>query len=30
MLGVNYMDNGILNYRSAEEINSAMGRVYDI
>jgi len=28
MLGVNYMDNGILNYRSAEEINSAMGRVY--
>jgi len=28
MLGVNYMDNGILNYRSAEEVNSAMGRVY--
>ena len=28
MLGVNYMDNGILNYRSAQEINSAMGRVY--
>ena len=28
MLGVNYMNNGILNYRSAEEVNSAMGRVY--
>jgi FtsH-binding integral membrane protein len=28
MFGSNYMDNGILNYRSAEEINSAMGRVY--
>jgi len=28
MLGVNYMDNGIINYRSAEEVNSAMGRVY--
>ena len=28
MFGSNYMDNGIVNYRSAEEINSAMGRVY--
>jgi len=28
MLGANYMDNGIINYRSAEEVNSAMGRVY--
>jgi len=28
MFGVNYTDGGILNYRSAEEINSAMGRVY--
>jgi FtsH-binding integral membrane protein len=29
MFGANYTtDNGILNYRSAEEINSAMGRVY--
>ena len=28
MLGANYMNNGILNYRSAEEVNSAMGRVY--
>jgi FtsH-binding integral membrane protein len=28
MFGSNYMNNGILNYRSAEEINSAMGRVY--
>jgi len=28
MLGVNYMDNGIINYRSAQEVNSAMGRVY--
>ena len=28
MFGSNYMSNGILNYRSAEEINSAMGRVY--
>jgi FtsH-binding integral membrane protein len=28
MFGSNYMDNGILNYRSAGEINSAMGRVY--
>jgi hypothetical protein len=28
MFGANYMDNGIVNYRSAEEVNSAMGRVY--
>ena len=28
MFGANYTDGGILNYRSAEEINSAMGRVY--
>jgi FtsH-binding integral membrane protein len=28
MFGSNYVDQGILNYRSAEEINSAMGRVY--
>ena len=28
MLGTNYSDQDILNYRSAEEINSAMGRVY--
>ena len=28
MFGANYMDNGILSYRSASEINSAMGRVY--
>ena len=28
MFGANYTDDGILNYRSAEEINSAMGRVY--
>jgi FtsH-binding integral membrane protein len=28
MFGSNYIDNGIVNYRSAEEINSAMGRVY--
>jgi len=28
MFGANYTDSGILNYRSAEEINSAMGRVY--
>jgi FtsH-binding integral membrane protein len=28
MFGANYTDNGILTYRSAEEINSAMGRVY--
>ena len=28
MFGANYTNSGILNYRSAEEINSAMGRVY--
>ncbi len=28
MFGTNYNDQGVLNYRSAEEINSAMGRVY--
>ena len=28
MFGANYMDRSILNYRSASEINSAMGRVY--
>ena len=28
MFGTNYIDNGTLNYRSAEEVNSAMGRVY--
>lgn len=28
MFGTNYSDQDILNYRSAEEINSAMGRVY--
>lgn len=28
MFGANYTDNGILTYRSASEINSAMGRVY--
>jgi FtsH-binding integral membrane protein len=28
MFGANYTGNGILNYRSAGEINSAMGRVY--
>jgi len=28
MFGVNYTDGNILNYRSATEINSAMGRVY--
>jgi len=28
MFGANYTDDGMLNYRSAEEINSAMGRVY--
>jgi FtsH-binding integral membrane protein len=28
MFGTNYIGNGTLNYRSAEEINSAMGRVY--
>jgi uncharacterized protein len=28
MFGANYTDGSILNYRSASEINSAMGRVY--
>ena len=28
MFGTNYIGDGILNYRSASEINSAMGRVY--
>ena len=28
MFGTNYTDGGVLGYRSAEEINSAMGRVY--
>ena len=28
MFGANYNDNDVINYRSAEEINSAMGRVY--
>ena len=28
MFGTNYTGGGIINYRSAEEINSAMGRVY--
>jgi len=28
MFGANYTGSGIINYRSAEEINSAMGRVY--
>ena len=28
MFGANYTDGGVLSYRSAEEINSAMGRVY--
>jgi FtsH-binding integral membrane protein len=28
MFGTNYVGNGMLNYRSAEEVNSAMGRVY--
>ena len=28
MLGTNYSDQGVLNYRSAQDINSAMGRVY--
>ena len=28
MLGANYNENDVINYRSAEEINSAMGRVY--
>jgi FtsH-binding integral membrane protein len=28
MFGANYNDNDVINYRSAAEINSAMGRVY--
>jgi len=28
MFGTNYTGGGVLSYRSAEEINSAMGRVY--
>ena len=28
MLGTNYSDQDILNYRSAQDVNSAMGRVY--
>jgi FtsH-binding integral membrane protein len=28
MFGANYTDGGVLSYRTAEEINSAMGRVY--
>jgi uncharacterized protein len=28
MFGSNYVSDGTLNYRSAEEVNSAMGRVY--
>jgi FtsH-binding integral membrane protein len=28
MFGANYTAGGVLNYRSAEEINTAMGRVY--
>lgn len=28
MFGANYTSDGVVNYRSAEEINSAMGRVY--
>jgi len=28
MFGTNYIDNGAISYRSAEEVNSAMGRVY--
>ena len=28
MFGANYTNGGVLNYRSAEEVNSAMGRVY--
>jgi FtsH-binding integral membrane protein len=28
MFGTNYSDQGVLNYRSAEDINAAMGRVY--
>ena len=28
MFGTNYVEDGVVSYRSAEEINSAMGRVY--
>ena len=28
MFGSNYIDNGAINYRSAEQVNAAMGRVY--
>ena len=28
MFGTNYSDQGVLSYRSAQEVNSAMGRVY--
>jgi FtsH-binding integral membrane protein len=28
MFGANYTDGGVIEYRSAEELNSAMGRVY--
>jgi FtsH-binding integral membrane protein len=28
MFGSNYTDQGVLNYRSAEDVNAAMGRVY--
>ena len=28
MFGSNYTENGFINYRSAEEVNSSMGRVY--
>jgi FtsH-binding integral membrane protein len=28
MFGTNYIDNGAISYRSAEEVNAAMGRVY--
>jgi FtsH-binding integral membrane protein len=28
MFGTNYIENGASNYRSAEEVNAAMGRVY--
>jgi FtsH-binding integral membrane protein len=28
MFGTNYIDNGAVSYRSAEEVNAAMGRVY--
>lgn len=28
MFGSNYLDSGVINYRSASEVNQAMGRVY--